>query len=164
MNEITVFKTGYGELLSKSVEESIRSVFMASIKMAAFYGFYTWLIHHIFGVSIAYLPSIFASIFGFLPILSTYWVSLPGVLELWLLQNQPFLSILFFICHVSPTYIVDTSIYSEIKGGHPYFTGLAIAGGIYCIGLEGALIGPIILCLFIVIIRMNKEILMKTTD
>ena len=164
LNEITIFKTKYGQLLSKSVEESIRSVFVASIKMATFYGFYTWLIHYIFGLSIVFLPSIFASIFAFLPILSTYWVSLPGILELWLLQDQPFNAILFLICSISPSYVVDMAIYSEIKGGHPYFTGLAIAGGIYCLGLEGALIGPIILCLFIVIIRMNKEILMKTAD
>ena len=159
MNEIAIIKGQRGQLLSKAIEESIRSVFVASLKMGAFYGLYTWIIHNLFSLNIFYIPSILAALFGFLPILGTYWSALPGVLELWLVRRQPFYALLFFICNIFPTYVVDMAIYSDIKGGHPYLTGLAIAGGLYCLGLEGALIGPIVLCLFIVIIKMNKEFL-----
>jgi predicted PurR-regulated permease PerM len=158
LTEISVFKTSTGiyrsQLLSKAIEESIRNVFLASFKMAAFYGIYTYLIHSLFSVSIVYLPSIVAALFGFLPLLGTYWAALPGLLELWLIKNNPIQAILFILTHLLPTYMVDNAIYSEIKGGHPYLTGLAFAGGVYCFGLEGAILGPLVLCLLIVIWKM----------
>lgn len=126
--------------------------------MAAFFGIYTYTVNSIFSVSIIYLPSIMAGLFAFLPLLGTYWVAVPGILELWLVQNRPVAAVLFFIAHLAPTLIaVDKAIYSEIKAGHPYLTGLAFAGGVYCLGLEGALIGPIVLCLLIVIGRIITQ-------
>lgn len=154
-NQDASHKKEKSKLLTDAIEESISSVFLTSLKMSFFYGFYTWIIHSMFQVNIVYVPSILAAIFAFLPILGTYWASLPGVLELWLIENQPFYALCFLVLHILPTYVVDMAIYSDIKGSHPYLTGLAIAGGLYCIGLEGALIGPIVLCLLIVLAKMN---------
>ncbi|KDR24460.1 transmembrane protein 245 isoform X2 [Zootermopsis nevadensis] len=160
---ITNFSPDMGNRFATAIETAVIGVFRASFKMAVFYGLWTWLIHNLFDVKVIYLPSVLAATLAVVPFLGTYWACLPACLDLWLGQQQGMQAVMLFVFQFLPSSLVDTTIYKEIKGGgHPYLTGLSIAGGIFCLGVEGAIVGPLLLCGLFVAINMSSSLMKES--
>jgi predicted PurR-regulated permease PerM len=94
----------------------IQSVFHASLRRACFYGLYTWLILSVFGMKIIILPSVLGALIGAVPFVGTYWVGLPAILQLWLIENSLFSAIVALVLLILPPFLIDSMINSEIEG------------------------------------------------
>ena len=113
-----------------AIQKAVNSVFLITIKMSMFYLLWTYITHVLFSASIVVLPMLFSSFIAACPFTGQYIVAVPAALELYCLQHRPWSALALVIAQVAPSWIVDTVIYSEVRGGiHPWFTGLAVVGG-----------------------------------
>ncbi|XP_061384472.1 transmembrane protein 245 isoform X2 [Danaus plexippus] len=159
---ITRVQPNFGPRLGIALSVAINQVFRASFKMALFYGLWTWLVHNLFGAKVVYLPSVLAAVLGAAPFLGPYLAGIPAALDVWL-QGRPMAALLLPIVQAAPIAFLDAAVYAEIKdGGHPYVTGLAIAGGIFYLGPEGAILGPLLLCCLMVVFNLSSTFLRDT--
>merc|ERR1719471_892373 len=93
-----------------AIQKAVNSVFLITIKMSLFYLLWTYITHVMFDASIVVLPMLFSSFIAACPFTGQYIVAVPAALALVTAQ-------------VAPSWIVDTVIYSEVRGGiHPWFT------------------------------------------
>ncbi|EZA55926.1 transmembrane protein 245 isoform X2 [Ooceraea biroi] len=162
--ELTTMFSPSCHRIAMALQEAVIGVFAATFKLASFFGMWTWFIHNLFQVKIVYLPSAFATMLGAVPFLDAYFACIPATIELWFTRGS-MTAIPFFLFHFLPCNIVVTEFYKEIKGGgHPYLTGLSIAGGIFCLGVEGAIFGPLLLCCIMVAINLSRRYLYSPED
>lgn len=98
-----------------ALEEAVIGVFVATFKLASFFGMWTWFTHNLFQVKIVYLPTAFAAMLGAVPFLDAYVACVPAALELWFTRGS-MIALAFFVFHFAPFNIVVTDFYKEIKG------------------------------------------------
>uniref|UniRef100_A0A915PR59 Transmembrane protein n=1 Tax=Setaria digitata TaxID=48799 RepID=A0A915PR59_9BILA len=121
-----------------AIEKAISGVFVLSAKMSLFY--------------------VLAAIFAAVPVMAPCVVCIFGFLELYFVKLETAAAVLFLLASFAPKAFADAAFYNELRGSHPYVTGLAVIGGIYWLGLQGAIIGPILLCSMIVLLNVYTKL------
>lgn len=60
--------------------------------------------------------SVLAAIAGALPFIGPYWIALPAVLELWLVEGETMSAIAVLTLSLLPMFFIDSIIYGEVEG------------------------------------------------
>ncbi|KAI6214673.1 hypothetical protein M3Y94_00296500 [Aphelenchoides besseyi] len=136
--------------IASAIESAISSVFVLSAKMSIFYGLYTYFVHTCWPVVWLLFPSC-----------RPHAVAIFGAIELYAVRAETAATVVFCLVSVAPLFFADLTFYAEVKNSHPYITGLAVLGGVNCFGIQGAIIGPIVLCTLIVVINVYAEFAKK---
>lgn len=56
-----------------------------------------------------------AALLAAVPLTAPYWVCVMGVLELWLVADEPGAALVFFLACLAPTMLVDGVFYAEVR-------------------------------------------------
>eukprot|EP00834_Sanchytrium_tribonematis_P004920 NODE_268_length_11281_cov_0.363799.p3 type:complete len:600 gc:universal NODE_268_length_11281_cov_0.363799:8967-10766(+) len=129
-----------------ALETCISSTFSVNLRLALFYFFFTTISFSVCGLQIIYIPAILSSLLAILPFVNPMLISVLPAIILWLQGNLIF-GVFLFAIHLLASFMIIPSFYEEIKGVDTYFGSLSIALGLYTYGLEGIILGPILMSL-----------------
>jgi hypothetical protein len=134
-----------------SIGRSINAVFASTTKLFFFHALSTGLLFQCFGVNLVVLSAILSGLSAAFPFVSTLLIPILAVPQLLLQARYVALAVIVFV-HLFIWWTVDTAIYAEIPGSHTLAAGLSVVLGISAFGLHGVLIGPIMVCIPVIVI------------
>lgn len=136
--------------VKRLMEDTIKDVFVSSFKMAVFHALLTWCTFQALGMRFVYMPMLVSAILAVVPVVPTFTLSLMFSCHLYLFEDRASAALCLLSIHIATYWFVDPTILSEIKISSPYITALSIVGGLAAFGLDGVLIGPILVSLLMI--------------
>jgi predicted PurR-regulated permease PerM len=107
-------------VLQKSIERSVKSIFLFTLKRFVFHFAFTWLTLSLFSIEFTYIGSLLAGVVAVLPFIAPLYLVFPACLRLYL-GGQLLQSLMLLLMHLYVHLVVDPILLSEIADSHRSF-------------------------------------------
>ncbi|KAI9224020.1 hypothetical protein BC828DRAFT_402648 [Blastocladiella britannica] len=131
--------------LTRGLEDNIISVLACTTKMTAFHSMLTWLTFSAWGVDLVYVSVFLTAALTVIPVIPPFWLAVPAAFSLYWLQSRFWAAVSLLVIHVYAGMFIDSSFFAEITDVSPAFSALAFILGLYAFGLEGLVLGPLLM-------------------
>ncbi|MFH1249384.1 MAG: AI-2E family transporter [archaeon] len=163
LKDLSPFSEETEKKFTKHFNDVTKSIIYGMVIVGSLQGLMAGIGFYAFGISQALLLTIFAVLFGILPVLGPFMIWVPIGITL-ISQGKIFLAIAFFIYNLITTILVNFFIGPKIvekRSGMPQVIALiGMLGGGYFLGIIGLVIGPLVLGYFLLLLEFyrNKKI------
>jgi len=134
----------------KSLRKVVSEVFLLPVKISLGHAIVTLTIFMVFRVEYLYFATFLSFLFSAIPFVPDYVICSPWSFAI--MSRGSYGGFLLLIVHTVSVTTVDTWIYEKNVGGvTPYVATLSLAMGLPVFGMGGILIGPLVVCLGVMI-------------
>lgn len=138
-----------------NLQKALSEVFMVSILICVAHGAATWLFFTFAGMPFPYSAAFLTGVIAIFPLLSEWLIFLPSLGIVYLKGSS------YTLYYAVGLYIVqfllgmvDDAIFDLIPDSHAYITALALVLGVSSFGLQGVLIGPMLIVIVKLLYRL----------
>lgn len=135
----------------------IRGIFLASFWSFGLNALCTGLLFAVFGIErFRYTSMLAAGLCAMFPVVPVWLVFVPPAVT-YLMQGSLLAASCFLCSGLFLSWFVAPLVYLFVPYSHPYVTGLSLVLGLYTYGLEGVLLGPLIVCLTLIVLSIFQQ-------
>ncbi|KAI9175769.1 hypothetical protein H9P43_006133 [Blastocladiella emersonii ATCC 22665] len=142
--------------LTRSLEDNIVSVLMCTTKLTVFHTLLTWFTFSAFGVDLVYISTALTVVLSIVPLVPPMWIAVPAAISLYW-QTRFWSATALLVIHFYAAWFVDPAFFAEIPEVNPYFSALAFILGLWAFGLEGLVLGPLLMTVIPTLFSMMSK-------